>query len=954
MAERYETPRQLASWLANSSVDNGDQMDCGVDSDEVRQAMALFQSLADTLPVCLLVKDLQGRRVFANRAYLEFQGLDIQSVLGKTDFDLFSEEAARAFQEDDQRVLRTGEVLRGVEEHAPQGGTTRFVERIKAPVRDASGTIAGLQVMFWDVTSSVAAEKALDRERELLDALMRNIPDAVYFKDRDSRFIRISQAQADTFGLDSPEEAIGKTDADMFSGEHAQQALEDERRIMETGVPLVAQLEKETWDDREDSWVSTTKMPWTDKSGNICGTFGISRDVTKLKQMQDELSKAKDAAEDANRAKSEFLANMSHEIRTPMNGVIGMTELLLNTNLTPEQREYQKLVQSSAEALLALLNDILDFSKIEAGKLELDHAPMKLRDTLGLTLHTLAARAAEKGVELAVHILPEVPDHLIGDAGRLRQVVVNLVGNAIKFTSEGEIVVEVTPKKTTDSQATLHVAVRDTGIGITPEQQTKIFDSFTQADTSTTRQYGGTGLGLAIASQLVQLMGGHISVESEPGKGSTFHFAVTFERAIEVSDERKARLATLHRLPVLVVDDNSTNRLICQELLDSWGMKPTTVAGGEEALQELQRATAAGKSYRLALVDVMMPGMDGFELVRRLRQLQACEGLEIIMLSSANRTEDTGLAKQLGVAKCMTKPVTQSNLLNGITTAMGRAQVDETPDDSFITTRSAVFVPRNILLAEDGMVNRQVAVRLLEKRGHHVTEVEDGQQAVETFRKGSFDLILMDVQMPVLDGFAATAAIRKMESGSGSRIPIIAMTAHAMKADRERCLAAGMDDYVAKPFRPRELFATVESTHTGSDEEETANSVIVPWKPETNTTAAKDTTAYDYRQALENVGGSEVLLRDMIDLFATEGPKQMAEIEAAYAAGNHEALMRAAHTFKSSVALFAADAATAAAKRIEYMGRERNLQEFEEAWVALNLCVGDLNHALGELTESGT
>jgi two-component system, sensor histidine kinase and response regulator len=799
-----------STWLA-TLCSSSNQSPSNAEIEALCQAGAIFQSLADCLPMNFLVKDIRGRRVFVNRGYLELHQANRNELLGKADADLFPEAIAKKYQADDAKVLQTGVVLRGVEELRLPNHKRQWIERIKAPVRDAKGAIVGVQVIFWDVSERVATAESLNLEQRLLTSLMDSIPDAVYFKDRESRFIRISRAMADKFGLPGPEAAIGKTDADIFSSEHAEQALHDEQKIMRTGVPLVAKIEKETWADRDDTWVSSTKMPLRDKHGEILGTFGISRDVTEQKRAEDELQIAKEAAEAASRAKSEFLANMSHEIRTPMNGVIGMTELLLNSNLTHEQREYQIIVKNSANALLSLLNDILDFSKIEAGKLELEQIPFHLRDTLGETLHTLANRAAEKGLELAMHIPPNIPDHLRGDPGRLRQIVVNLVGNAIKFTDKGEIVVRVSVESADATVARLQFAVCDTGIGIPLDKQSKVFEAFSQADASTTRKFGGTGLGLAIVSQLVALMGGRIWLESEPGRGSTFQFTADFPLA-EAAAAPPAELETLRGLPVLVVDDNQTNRIICEEMLANWRMRPTAVSSGAAALEELRRAADAGQPFRLILLDVMMPELDGYEVARRVRDDPKIKDVTIVVLSSMGRPEYGAAAADLRLARILTKPITQSELFNAISNSLGPVRADSTPTDTIAGSRSADFTPRRILLAEDGLVNQKVAVSLLTKRGHNVTVVSDGRAAVEAVAQHAFDLVLMDVQMPIMDGFAATVAIRKWEQETGRRIAIIAMTAHATKDDRQRCLDSGMDGYIAKPFRPQELFSAVEHT----------------------------------------------------------------------------------------------------------------------------------------------
>jgi two-component system sensor histidine kinase/response regulator len=656
-------------------------------------------------------------------------------------------------------------------------------------------------------------EKKLAFERNLMRTVIDNIPDSIFVKDSGGRYLLANKAFAKLHGLGSPEPLLGKTAFDLFPKERAAFLHAADLEVLRATKPLIIEGERSVVDaEGIVRWIQMTKVPLTNNLGEIVGIVGVNRDITLSKRAEVELRQSAETAETANRAKSEFLANMSHEIRTPMNGIIGMTDLALETQLSQEQREFLGMVKSSADSLLLLLNDILDFSKIEAGKLDFETIDFQLRETLDNTVRTLALHAQQKGLELACRILPDVPDGLQGDPTRIRQIVVNLLGNAIKFTSRGEVVIQVEIQDESQDETVLHFTVRDTGIGIPLEKQELIFEAFTQTDSSTTRKYGGTGLGLAISSRLVNKMGGKIWVESEPDRGSTFHFTTRL-RLQKISSRKYAPLGAeaLRGLPVLVVDDNATNRRILQEMLLAWQMNPTVTESGPEALMIAQRAFTEGAPFSLILVDAQMPGMDGFSFVERIKEDARLANSVVIMLTSAGFRGDAARCRELGIKGYLTKPNKRSELLEAIKAVLGPQTGTET-SPSVVTVHSLRENRSRlrILLAEDNRVNRALAVRLLEKRGHEVAVAGNGKAALEALQAQEFDVILMDVQMPEMDGLQATAAIREGEIKNGKHIPIIAMTAHAMTGDKERCLEAGMDDYITKPIRPEQLVDMVE------------------------------------------------------------------------------------------------------------------------------------------------
>jgi two-component system, sensor histidine kinase and response regulator len=660
------------------------------------------------------------------------------------------------------------------------------------------------------------AEAALRESSELITLLLESAPEAIYGIDLEGNCTFCNPACLRMTGYQEASELLGRN---MHQVIHYARPGGAPYPIEECGIYGAYSKGLETHGDDEVLWRKDgSSFPveyWSrllHRNDRVIGVVVTFVDVTVRKQAEEAMRHAKEAAEAGSRAKSEFLANMSHEIRTPLNGVIGMTELALGTDLTREQREYLETVKLSGDALLSVINDVLDFSKIEAGRSDLEVSDFNLRDSLEATLRTFALRASEKQLELLCDIDKQVPASVRGDPFRLRQILVNLLGNAIKFTAVGEVALRVNVDQVDGEECLLHFTVSDTGVGIAADVRKLIFDPFTQADSSTTRTYGGTGLGLAISARLVKMMDGEIWVESESGRGSQFHFTARLG-AVDGSAAVKHPVTppgTSDAARVLIVDDNRSNRVILEGLLKNWGMRPASAQGGEEALSQLWLAFDSGDPYKLVLIDMLMPGMDGFALIECIRQLSGPAPATIMMLTPKGRQGDAARCAELGVSACLLKPVRQLELQDAIGRAIGERAPEVAPRPSPEVAREPGEALR-VLLVEDNAVNRRVATRLLEKRGHLVTVTSNGREALTALEKDSYDVVLMDVQMPEMDGFEATRTIRAMEKGTGLHQQIIALTAHALTSDRERCMEAGMDDYLTKPIRPRELDELLES-----------------------------------------------------------------------------------------------------------------------------------------------
>jgi two-component system sensor histidine kinase/response regulator len=886
---------------------------------ELQQRTTFLNTLITNNPLAIAVGGPDGRLELVNPAFEKLFGYTSDEAIGqRIDHLLYPGSLSR--DEMDGRLQRVKkETIHETAKRKKKNGDLVDVEVHAVPLSLESGE-HNVLALYQDISERTEAQRALRESEELFRTVSAAAPIGIFYTGPNGKILYTNKRW---------EEMTGRKAQDAMRSGWADAVHPEDRAVVEklweSGFALQIELKDQCrflTPEGHVNWVQWQTRALVGPDGTLQGYVGVIEDITKQRAAEQRLKEAKEAAEAASRAKSEFLANMSHEIRTPMNGILGMTDLALDTELKPEQREYLEMVRSSAESLLGIINDILDFSKIEAGHLDLECVSFSLLDCIESALEPLAVRAQQKGLEVTWALQGDIPDFLMGDPTRLRQVLINLAGNAIKFTKQGEVSVRAERLQSKDGLIPIRFSVSDTGIGIPQEKQQQIFDAFSQADSSTTREFGGTGLGLSISARLIQMMKGKIELESAPGKGSTFAFTVPFLIATGAIPVLPAMAhPAMMNERALVVDDNEINRNLLMQLLPQWGLLTTCAANGAEALEQFKKSLEEGAPFSVVLLDQNMPGMDGYEVAGKIRLLAKKKQPVIIILSSAPASVEPARLKKLGIDRTLIKPLRRATLYEAIRHGLKLPAPGKETRSLRDETEKARCL--RVLLVEDNRVNQKLAMRLLEKVGHQVTLAINGREAIEALKLNFFDLVLMDIQMPVMGGVEATQKIRDAERESGGHIPIIAMTAHAMAGDAEKYLSAGMDGYVSKPVRAGFLRAEIDRLARPHLAE----------TPGPNHQEEKDmpNAMIDFTELLARVENDRELMRDLLQIFREEFPRHLQALRDAVDSLDGEKLAAEAHTLKGMLANLAAGQAADAAARLEKLGRSREVAEFQEA-----------------------
>ncbi len=896
----------------------------------LQQRTVFLNTLITSNPLAIAVGGSDGRLQLVNPAFEKLFGYASEEAIGQRVDDLLYPRGLSREEMDGRLQRLKQETVHETVQRRKKSGDLVDVEVHAVPL-SLEGGEQNVLALYQDISERMGVQKALQESEEIFRTVSAAAPIGIFYTDANGKILYTNKRW---------EEMTGRTAQDAMRAGWADAVHPEDRAVVEklweSGFALQIELKDQCrflTPEGHVNWVQWQTRALVGRDGKLQGYVGVVEDITRRRAAEQRLKEAKEAAEAASRAKSEFLANMSHEIRTPMNGILGMTDLALDTELKPEQREYLDMVRSSAESLLGIINDILDFSKIEAGRLDLESVAFSLPDCIESALEPLAVRAQQKGLEVTWALQGDIPEFLIGDPTRLRQILINLAGNAIKFTRQGEVSVRAERLQTKDGLIPIRISISDTGMGIPEEKQLQIFSAFSQADSSTTREFGGTGLGLSISARLIQLMKSEIELVSTPGKGSTFAFTVPFLRATGVPPAIPAMAQPpLMNEKALVVDDNEINRNLLMQVLPPWGLLTTCAASGVEGLELFRKSLDEGAPFSIVLLDQNMPAMDGYEVAGKIRQMAKKDQPVIVILSSSPASAEPARLKKLGIERTLIKPLRRATLYEAIRHGL-KVPVSSKENHDPLAKKEKYRALR-LLLVEDNRVNQKLALRLLEKMGHRVTLAVNGREAFELLKPNTFDLVLMDIQMPVMGGVEATQKIRDAERQSGGHIPIIAMTAHAMAGDAEKYLSAGMDGYVSKPVRTSLLRAEIDRlAHPRPADTPGPAQQEEKYMPNAN---------IDLVELLARVENDRELMRELLLIFKEEFPRHVHALRLAVDSSDGEKVATEAHTLKGMLSNLAASPAAGAAARLEQLGRTQEVAAFQEACTSFENISKDL------------